>query len=135
MTLPPTQPAVVPKGSYDLERRITNWIAIQSGRLLDKQGVPREPTLNDLANDLDSIQFQIIAVGIAYRFTQAPIRMRSCTIQADPGNAGLILVGGRNPVFPLNPGAAYTYDGKDLSDVYFGGTVALDLANALIELV
>lgn len=134
---PKVQSQQIPRVAYDLERRITNWIPIQAGIGVD--GERKIPTLNDLAITPATYQSGFNApacagVGNALRFSTASLRMRSCTVLAAPGNAGNIRIGPTQPLFPLTPGAAYTYNGMELNELYYDGAVG-DVAFCIAELV
>lgn len=138
-TRPLSKGYVIPRTAYDLERRITNWIPVGP----DLTGIP--PTFNDLAIGTSTYTSAVggnappmVALNTSYQFTRTSIRMRSVTILADPGNIGRVLVGPSQPLFPLLPGAAYTYNGMDLKDIFYAPTQIgppIDVIYGIVELV
>ena len=110
--------------NYDLDRRVTNVIPVGAG------GVGTVD-FNTLADDVASNNIVILAVG-ATRFIPASFPCRRITVLADAANAGNVLIGDRNPQFPLIPGAGMTIAINDASQLYFNGAIA-DILYYLIE--
>lgn len=101
---------------YDLDTRIGNIIPVGG------EAIVRSMKYNDLGVDAPGGVIVVAAVG-SIPLCPSNFPIRRVLILADVGNAGNVLVGGRNPQFPLLPGAGLTLVIDDLSKVSYNTAI------------